>query len=63
MKGALVCGVGEFIGYHMVRWLKKEGFWVGGVDFKYPEFYEVEADDFVIGALRDPLCLQDGGRY
>ena len=54
MKKALVCGAGGFIGHHMVRRLKKEGFWVRGVDLKYPEFCEVEADDFVIGDLRDP---------
>lgn len=54
MKKALVCGAGGFIGHHMVRRLKKEGFWVRGVDLKYPEFSEVEADDFVIGDLRDP---------
>jgi len=53
-KKALVCGAGGFIGHHMVRRLKKEGFWVRGVDLKYPEFCEVEADDFVIGDLRDP---------
>jgi nucleoside-diphosphate-sugar epimerase len=59
MKKALVCGAGGFIGHHMVRWLKKEGFWVRGVDLKYPEFCGVEADDFVIGDLRDPyVCRQ-----
>lgn len=59
MKKALVCGAGGFIGHHMVRRLKKEGFWVRGVDLKYPEFSPVEADDFVIGDLRDPyVCKQ-----
>jgi len=53
MKKALVCGAGGFIGHHMVRKLKKEGFWVRGIDLKYPEFCEVEADDFIIGDLRD----------
>jgi nucleoside-diphosphate-sugar epimerase len=53
-KKALVCGAGGFIGHHLVRRLKKEGFWVRGVDLKYPEFSETEADDFVIGDLRDP---------
>ena len=57
MKKALVCGAGGFIGSHMVKRLKKEGFWVRGVDLKYPEFGETEADDFVIGDLRDPeIC-------
>ena len=53
MKKALVCGAGGFIGSHLVKRLKEEGFWVRGVDLKYPEFGETEADDFVIGDLRD----------
>jgi nucleoside-diphosphate-sugar epimerase len=53
-KKALVCGAGGFIGSHLVKRLKREGFWVRGVDLKYPEFSETEADDFVIGDLRDP---------
>ena len=58
-KKALVCGAGGFIGGHLVKRLKKEGFWVRGVDLKYPEFGETEADDFVIGDLRDPVVCQD----
>jgi nucleoside-diphosphate-sugar epimerase len=53
MKEALVCGAGGFIASHMVKRLKREGFWVRGVDVKYPEFSETEADDFVIGDLRN----------
>ena len=53
MKSALVCGAGGFIGSHMVRRLKKEGYWVRGVDLKYPEFSETEADEFIIGDLTD----------
>lgn len=53
MKRALVCGAGGFIGGHLVRRLKSEGFWVRGVDLKFPEFSETLADDFVIGDLRD----------
>ena len=53
-KYALVCGAGGFIGGHLVKRLKREGFWVRGVDLKFPEFAETEADDFVIGDLRDP---------
>jgi GDP-D-mannose 3',5'-epimerase len=53
MKSALVCGAGGFIGGHLVKRLKKEGFWVRGVDLKFHEFAETEADDFVIGDLRD----------
>jgi nucleoside-diphosphate-sugar epimerase len=53
-KLALVLGAGGFIGSHLVKRLRKEGFWVRGVDLKYPEFAPTEADDFVIGDLRDP---------
>lgn len=53
MKTALVCGAGGFIGSHMVKRLKSEGYWVKGVDLKFPEFGETVADDFMIGDLRD----------
>jgi nucleoside-diphosphate-sugar epimerase len=53
MKTALVLGAGGFIGNHLVKKLKREGFWVRGVDLKYPDFSSTEADDFVIGDLRD----------
>ena len=53
MKKALVCGAGGFIGSHMVKRLKKEGFWVRGIDLKYPPYAETEADDFMKGDLRD----------
>ncbi len=53
MKTALVCGAGGFIGSHLVTRLKEEGFWVRGVDLKFPEFSDTKADDFVIGDLRD----------
>ncbi len=53
MKTALVCGAGGFIGSHLVTRLKDEGFWVRGVDLKYPDFSDTKADDFVIGDLRD----------
>jgi len=59
MRRALICGAGGFIGHHMVKRLKKEGFWVRGVDIKYPEFSEVEVDDFAIGDLRDPHVCRD----
>ncbi|SOC83167.1 Nucleoside-diphosphate-sugar epimerase [Ensifer adhaerens] len=52
-KTALVCGAGGFIGSHLVKRLKREGFWVRGVDLKFPEFAETEADDFVVADLRD----------
>ncbi|NMB83851.1 NAD-dependent epimerase/dehydratase family protein [Candidatus Roizmanbacteria bacterium] len=53
MKKALVCGAGGFIGSHLVKKLKKEGFWVRGVDLKHPEFSKTAADDFIIGDLRE----------
>ena len=54
MKKALVLGAGGFIGHHLVRYLKNLGFWVRGVDLKYPEFSpKDEADDFIIADLRD----------
>lgn len=57
MKRALVCGAGGFIGSHLVKRLKAEGFWVRGVDLKLPEFSETETDEFVVGDLRDrALC-------
>jgi GDP-D-mannose 3',5'-epimerase len=53
----LVCGAGGFIGSHLVRRLKRDGLWVRGVDLKFPEFGDTEADDFVIGDLRQQdLC-------
>ncbi len=57
-RQALVCGAGGFIGSHLARRLKEEGFWVRGVDLKYPEFSETAADDFVIGDLRDPTVCR-----
>jgi len=57
MKTALVCGAGGFIGSHLVNRLKTEGFWVRGVDIKFPEYDETAADDFIQGDLRDlNLC-------
>lgn len=53
MKTALVCGAGGFIGGHLVKRLKREGFWVRGVDLKAHEYAETEADDFAIGDLRE----------
>ena len=52
MKEILVLGAGGFIGSHMVKRLKREGFWVRGVDLKYPDFSQTEADEFIIVDLR-----------
>ena len=52
-KTALVLGAGGFIGSHMVKRLRSEGYWVRGVDLKYPEYSDTEANEFVQGDLRD----------
>ena len=59
MKTALVLGAGGFIGARMVRRLKEEGFWVRGVDIKYPPYHNTEADEFIIGDLRDPIICRE----
>jgi len=53
MKTALVLGAGGFIGSHLVKRLKEEGFWVRGVDIKKPEYQKTFADEFILGDLRD----------
>ena len=53
MKTALVLGAGGFIGNHMVNRLKSEGYWVRGVDLKYPEYSRTAADHFVLRDLRN----------
>lgn len=58
MKTALVLGAGGFIGSHLVRKLKEEGFWVRGVDLKRPEFEPTFADDFLLYDLRDPKNVE-----
>ena len=64
-KTALVLGAGGFIGSHMVKRLRQEGYWVRGVDLKYPEFSSHQANEFVVGDLRDPYmvrrCIRYGG--
>ena len=58
VKKALVLGAGGFIGSHMVKRLKKDGYWVRGVDLKSPEYSKTEADEFVYGDLRDPSFVK-----
>lgn len=58
MKKVLVCGAGGFIASHLVKRLKREGFWVRAVDLKAPEFSPTAADEFVIGDLRDPVIVR-----
>jgi GDP-D-mannose 3', 5'-epimerase len=54
MRKVLVAGAGGFIGSHLARRLRDEGFWEREVDLKRPEFSKTAADEFVIGDLRDP---------
>ncbi len=53
MKRALVCGAGGFIGSHLVKRLKEEGYWVRGADLKKPEFSDTLADEFFLTDLRE----------
>ena len=57
MKTALVCGAGGFIGGHLANRLKREGYWVRGVDLKHNPWQGLEVDEFVIGDLRDPQVV------
>jgi len=69
VKKILVCGAGGFIGGHLVRKLKREGYWVRGVDIKYHEFAPTQADEFLLLDLREPqncikaLTLSGGGTF
>ena len=58
-RSALVLGAGGFIGSHLVKRLKREGFWVRGVDLKLPEYSDTDADDFVVGDLRDQSVVRN----
>jgi len=59
MKRVVVTGAGGFIGHHLVTYLKERGYWVRGVDLKYPEFTEVDADEFMLLDLRRwEQCLE-----
>jgi GDP-D-mannose 3',5'-epimerase len=59
MKKALVLGAGGFIGSHMVKRLKDEGYWVRGIDLKEPEFSATVADEFLIRDLRNQQAVKD----
>ena len=52
-KRILVCGAGGFIGGHLVKRLKAEGYWIRGADMKAHEFASTAADEFIVGDLRD----------
>ena len=51
-ESILVTGAGGFIGHHLVKYLKSRGYWVRGVDVKYPEYETSSADEFDICDLR-----------
>lgn len=58
-KRILVTGAGGFIGHHLVKYLKQKGYWIRGVDIKYPEFEDTAADEFELLDLRGwDNCLQ-----
>jgi nucleoside-diphosphate-sugar epimerase len=68
MKRALVCGAGGFIGGHLVKRLKREGYWVRGVDIKPHEFAASAADEFLLLDLREKencaaALTLDGSRF
>ncbi len=54
MKTSVICGAGGFIGYHLTGLLKRQGYWVRGVDLKHPEFAASPADEFLTLDLRNP---------
>lgn len=58
-KIAIVTGAGGFIGSHLVKRLKREGYWVRGIDLKYPEFSKTESDDFIICDLREQKKIKE----
>src|SRR3954447_15074792 len=52
-RKAVVCGAGGFIGTHLVKRLKREGFWVRAADLKFPQFDTSDADEFFVADLRE----------
>jgi len=68
MKTALVLGAGGFIGSHLVNRLKSEGYWVRGVDLKFPEYSPSQTDEMLIYDLRiadnvKAVCKLESGLY
>jgi nucleoside-diphosphate-sugar epimerase len=57
MKNAVVFGAGGFIGHHMVKRLRKDGYWVRGVDLKYPIYEDTDANEFIVGDLTSQVFM------
>ena len=62
MTRVLVNGAGGFIAGHLVKRLKREGFWVRGVDLKRNEFSASPADELILGDLSDPRVAAEAVR-
>ena len=63
MKKALVCGAGGFIAGHLIKKLKREGYFVRGVDIKEHEFAPTQADEFLLLDLREEINRTDASRW
>jgi len=68
VKKALVCGAGGFIGGHLVKKLKGQGYWVRSVDIKPHEWSPKAADEALLLDLRiEENCRKaltvDGGTF
>jgi nucleoside-diphosphate-sugar epimerase len=57
-KKILVCGAGGFIGYHLVKDLKRQGHYVVGADIKRPLYAKTDADEFYLYDLRNPVLVE-----
>ena len=51
-KRVLVTGAGGFIGHHLTKYLVARGYWVRGVDVKWPEYEATAAHEFELLDLR-----------
>jgi nucleoside-diphosphate-sugar epimerase len=58
----LVCGAGGFIGSHLVKRLRSDGYWTRGIDLKLPEFDRTAAEEFIKADLRDPHVCREAIR-